>query len=151
LLQQLSLSLRYLVSLYTALWYRDSIVTLSIPATTQEAVTQPLPLLPRLHCRPMFLQPRRSPQTLIEYNDGHKKDGSKMQVNRADKIKGSSGKENHQGRGTREVGIEIPLPLQKAMSLIPVTMDPTRVVEEGEEVTQAGDQREETLLTHKSQ
>ena len=39
MLQQLSLSLRYLVSLYTALWYRDSIVTLSIPATTQEAVT----------------------------------------------------------------------------------------------------------------
>ena len=39
MLQQLSLSLRYLVSLYTALWYRDSIVTLTIPATTQEAVT----------------------------------------------------------------------------------------------------------------
>jgi len=39
LLQQLSLSLRYLVSLYTALWYRDSIVTLTLPATTQEAVT----------------------------------------------------------------------------------------------------------------
>ena len=39
LLQHLSLSLRYLVSLYTALWYRDSIVTLLIPATTREAVT----------------------------------------------------------------------------------------------------------------
>jgi len=38
MLQQLSLSLRYLVSLHTALWYRDSIVTLSIPATIQEAV-----------------------------------------------------------------------------------------------------------------
>jgi len=39
LLQEVSLSLRYLVSLYTALWYRDSIVTLSIPATTQKVVT----------------------------------------------------------------------------------------------------------------
>jgi len=39
LLQQLSLSLRYLVLLYTALWYTESIVTLSITATTQEAVT----------------------------------------------------------------------------------------------------------------
>jgi len=39
LLQQLSLRLRYLVLLYTTLWYRASIVTLSIPATTQEAVT----------------------------------------------------------------------------------------------------------------
>jgi len=40
LLQQLSLSLRYLVSLDTTVWYRDSIVTLSIPATTQEVVKQ---------------------------------------------------------------------------------------------------------------
>ena len=40
LLQQLSLSLLYLVSLDTALVYRDSIVTLSIPATSQEAVTR---------------------------------------------------------------------------------------------------------------
>jgi len=39
LLQEPSLSLWYLVSLHTALWYRDSIITLSIPATTQEAVT----------------------------------------------------------------------------------------------------------------
>jgi len=39
LLQDLSLRLWYLVSLHTALWYRDSIITLSIPATTQEGVT----------------------------------------------------------------------------------------------------------------
>jgi len=45
LLQQLSFSYRSLVSLNTAPWYTDSIVTLSTPATTQDAVTQNLVLL----------------------------------------------------------------------------------------------------------
>ena len=39
LLQQLSLNLWYLVSFDTALWYSDSILTLSIPATTLQAIT----------------------------------------------------------------------------------------------------------------
>jgi len=84
------------------------------------------------------------------YNDGRKKDGSKMQGNKADKIKGSSGKENQQGRETREVGIEILYPLQKAMTMIPATMDQTMTVAEEEEVTQAANLIEETLSTHKS-
>jgi len=45
LLKQLSLSLRYLVSLDIVLWYRDNIVTLLIPVTTQEAVTFGLSLV----------------------------------------------------------------------------------------------------------
>jgi len=85
------------------------------------------------------------------YNDGRKKDRSKRQGNKADKIKGSSGKENYQAQETKEVGIKIPLPLQKSTTPIPVTMDQTRVVEEEEEVTQGGDQSEKTFLTHKLQ
>ena len=45
LLQQLSLLLRYLVSLDTALWYRaTSIITLSIPAISPRGVTTNPPL-----------------------------------------------------------------------------------------------------------
>jgi len=78
------------------------------------------------------------------YKDGRKKDGSKTQGNKLDKIKGSSGKENHQGWETREVGIKILRRLQKAMTPIPATIDQIRVEEE-EEVTEAGDLKEGTL------
>jgi len=73
-----------------------------------------------------------------------------MQENKAGKRKGNSGRENRQGRETREVKTKAPLPLHKAITPIPVTMDQTRVAEEEEEVTQAGGQTEETLSTHKS-
>jgi len=75
-----------------------------------------------------------------------------MQENKTGRTKENSGKENHQGPETQEVEIKAPHPLHKAMTLIPVTMDQTRVVEEvEEEVTQAGGQTEETPSTHKLQ
>jgi len=73
-----------------------------------------------------------------------------MQEKKAGKTKGNSGKENRQGQETREVEIKVPLPLHQAITQIPVTMDQTRVVEEKEGATQASDQAEETLSTHKS-
>jgi len=94
------------------------------------------------------LQPLKAPLTLIEYNDRRKKDRNKIQGNKAPKTQGSRGKQNHQGRETRDVGIETPLHLQRAMTPIPATMDQTR--DEEEEVTWAGGQTEKTLLTHKS-
>jgi len=75
-----------------------------------------------------------------------------MQGNKAGKTKGNNGKENHEGRETREEETKVPLPLHKARTQIPATMDQIRVVEKVEEgVTQAGGQTEETLSTHKSQ
>jgi len=114
------------------------------------ASNQPLPLLPQLHYQRKLLQPDKSLRTPTEHKDRHKKDRSKLQENKAGKTKGNSGKENHQGRETREVETKVPLPLHKAITQIPATMDESRVVEEEEEgVTQAGNQTEETLLTHK--
>jgi len=75
-----------------------------------------------------------------------------MQENTAGKIKENNGKENHQGRVTKEEETKAPLPLHKAITPIPVTMDQTRALEEEEEaVIQDGGQTEETLSTHKSQ
>ena len=112
---------------------------------------KPLPLLPRLHCQCKFLQPYKSLRTLIEYNDGHKRDESKVQENNTGKTKGNSEKESHQGRETRELETKVPHPLHKTITPIPVMMDQTKVEEEEEEgVTQAGGQREESLSTHKS-
>ena len=73
-----------------------------------------------------------------------------MQEKKEGKTKENSGKENHQGRETREVETKVPLPLHNTITPILATMDQTRVVEEEEAVTQVGDQTEETLLTHKS-
>jgi len=103
-----------------------------------------------LHCQCKFLQSRKSPRTLIEYNDGHKKDGSKMQENKAGKRKESRGKENHQGRKIREMETKIPLPPQKATTLIPVMMDKTMAVGEVEELTHAGDLTGVTIATDRS-
>jgi len=61
-----------------------------------------------------------------------------MQENKAGKIKGKSGKENHQGQEIRDVETKISLPPQKAMTLIPAMMDRTMAVGEAEEVTQTG-------------
>jgi len=74
-----------------------------------------------------------------------------MQENKAGKIKRNSGKEDHQGRETREVGTKVPHSLYKTITPIPAMLGQTRVVEEEEEgITQAGSQTEETLSTHKS-
>ena len=74
-----------------------------------------------------------------------------MQENKAGKTKGNSGKENHKGQETREVETNAPLPLHNAITPIPATMDPTRVVEEEKDgVTQAAGQTEATLSTHQS-
>jgi len=54
-IKQLSLSLRYLVSSDSALCYRDSIVTLSIPATIMEAVKTPKVML-RMSSQSRFLK-----------------------------------------------------------------------------------------------
>jgi len=49
------------------------------------------------------------------------------------------------------VETKVPLPLDKAITQIPATMNQPRLVEEVEEVvTQAGNQTEETLSTYKS-
>jgi len=85
------------------------------------------------------------------YNDGHKRDRSKIQENKPGKTKGNSGKENQQGWEAREVETKAPLTLHKAITPILATMDQIREVEEEEEgVTQAGGQTEETQWTHKS-
>ena len=75
-----------------------------------------------------------------------------MQENKASRTKGNSGKENHQGRETKEVETKVPLPLHKAITLMPATIDQTRVEEEEKEaVTQDGGRTERTLSTHKGQ
>ena len=75
-----------------------------------------------------------------------------MPENKAGKTKGNSGKEDHQGRETREVETNVPLPLHKTITPIPAMMGQIRVEEEEEVegVTQAGGQTEETISTHKS-
>jgi len=73
-----------------------------------------------------------------------------MRENKAGKTRENSGKDNRQDPKTREVETKVHPPLHNTIIPIPATMDPTRVAEEEEAVTQAGGQTEGTLSTYKS-
>ena len=73
-----------------------------------------------------------------------------MQVNKADKSKENSWKEDHQGLEIWEMETKIPLLPQKTMTPILVMMDRTLAVGEVEVVTRADNPTGGTLSTPRS-